>query len=128
MANTKKTTSAKKENERPLNHIDGNKIKHVRDMINMNQVEFSESLDISQAALSYLEKGETTMSFPVFKNLIQVHNVNPYYFINDGGNEPVFMAAKKQNLQERELKNKVAKLGQSAERIVSEANKMLQHL
>lgn len=125
---TNNNNKTKPEKKRAFNLEDGNKLRHVREVLNMNQSEFADTLDISQAALSYLESGETTMSFPVFKNLIQVHNVNPYFFIGGAANEPVFLASKKQSQMEKELKNKIVKMGELANTIVQASHKMLQHI
>jgi len=107
---------------------DGEKLKEIRKMLQLNQSEFAESLDISQAALSYLEAGETTMSLSVFKNLIQIFNVNPYAFLTDSKNEPLFLKARKGNMIEQELKSKLAAVRKGLEKISGEAQKIAENL
>jgi transcriptional regulator with XRE-family HTH domain len=104
------------------------KIKAVRTALKLTQDEFSDGLDISQAALSYLEKGESLMSLPVLQNLISIYEVNPYYFLSEDKSEPMFMKSRKSNQEMRELRSKIAGVKKSLAIIEKEAAQVAKRL
>jgi transcriptional regulator with XRE-family HTH domain len=59
------------------------KIKHIRSHKKMTQIEFAGILQITQAQLSYIEKGEQVPSYHVIWELVNKLQVNPYYLLTE---------------------------------------------
>ena len=55
----------------------GNKIKNIRELKNFTQEYMAEKLDISQAAYSKMEKGETKISQDKLNKIAEILEVNP---------------------------------------------------
>lgn len=93
---------------------DGEKLKHIRNLLQLTQGEMSDKLGLSQQALSHLENNRNTeMSFGVFKNLVNNLGVNPYLFLKE--NEPVFI---KKNGSEENLRKKLSQYDHLIDKLV----------
>lgn len=64
------------------------RVKHIRKIVQLNQKEFSQRIEISQSALSQIEKGLTSLSFSTIENITKSFNVNCNWLI--GGKGQVF--------------------------------------
>lgn len=64
----------------------GKRIKEIRKKLNLNQVEFSESIGISQSAISQAEKEVISISADVLRNIMTVYNININWLLNGEGN------------------------------------------
>lgn len=106
----------------------GKKVREIRKLLRLSQSEFAESIDLSQAALSYIESGESIMGLPVLRNLINIHKVNPYYLLNEGDDEPMFSKSRKSSMELRELKSKLARVRKSLGVLNAEIEKITQEL
>lgn len=71
----------------------GDRIKIIRDKLNMSQGEFAKRLDLKQAGVSLIESNKANMSKWSRKKLIERFNVNPDYLEN--GEEPIFFETQK---------------------------------
>ena len=91
------------------------KIKFVRTTLKLNQKEFAEKLDITQATISRYEKNERIPDFYVLQKMFQVLNVNPMWifdksdivFLNDNllFYTHVAVVASQNNNREKDLEN-----------------------
>jgi DNA-binding XRE family transcriptional regulator len=87
----------------------GQKLKYIReDILNMTQQELADSVHFTQAAINAVEGGKNkTASFELFKQLIIVHHINPWYFIFEKSNEPAIL--KREGGGTKPLLQKIAK-------------------
>lgn len=82
---------------------DAQKIKHIRELLNLTQQEFADKLNTSQGSITSLEKGRNKeMSLTLFKSMVNVFGVNPYFFLSNK-KEPEF-AEKESSLRSKVLK------------------------
>jgi transcriptional regulator with XRE-family HTH domain len=65
------------------------RVKHIRKIMQLNQKEFSQKIEISQSALSQIEKGLTSLSFSTIENITRKFNVNCNWLVNGAG--PIFL-------------------------------------
>jgi DNA-binding XRE family transcriptional regulator len=64
----------------------GHRFKEIRNMLSMTQVEFSEKLDVTQASLSQLEKGQCLPNFKFQKKLAeQFPDINFNWLLSGDG-------------------------------------------
>lgn len=63
---------------------DAEKIKIIRKILELSQADFCQKLEISQAALSDIEKGKHGFSFHFFRLLVEEYPVNPFFFLKKG--------------------------------------------
>lgn len=70
------------------------RFKELRKILNLNQIEFSNSIGINRHIVTKIETGDQGISYDTLKNVINYHNVNPLWlytglgdiFINDSLN------------------------------------------
>lgn len=70
------------------------RIAQLRDLLGLSQSDFSESIGITQGALSHLETGKSSLSFESIRKISHVFDVNCNWLI--GEDAPIFKS-KKQN-------------------------------
>lgn len=61
----------------------GEKIRFVRNNLNMNQKEFAKSLNVAQSTISRVENGDRQPEYDLLKNIIDKFNVNPNWIFFD---------------------------------------------
>lgn len=81
------------------------RVAHLRELLDLSQIEFSDSIGITQGALSQLESGKTQLSFDSIRKINETYNVNCNWLI--GKEEPIFLkeesfVANSKNLMSRE--------------------------
>lgn len=93
-------------------HESANKrIKIVRKILKLSQLEFANTLGLTQAAYSYIESGTNNISNKVFLLLKKIHNVNTSWI--EHGKGEMFIPNKpetKNTFEELEEKNKTIEL------------------
>ncbi|VUD58819.1 hypothetical protein TDB9533_02519 [Thalassocella blandensis] len=65
------------------------RVAHLRELLDLSQIEFSDSIGITQGALSQLESGKTQLSFDSIRKINETYNVNCNWLI--GKEEPIFL-------------------------------------
>lgn len=58
----------------------GERIKQIRRQLDLKQNEFGKSIGHSGSFVSEVENGKAKVCFDFIYNLIDIHNVNPYFF------------------------------------------------
>ena len=81
-------------------------------MLNLNQIDFAASLNITRSALSQLESNNKGISYSTFETIVKKYNINPYWFMDEG--KEMFQGENKGNTQlteeNRMLKAKIEAL------------------
>ena len=101
----------------------GNKIKNIRELKNFTQEYMAEKLDISQAAYSKMEKGDTKISPDKLNKIAEILEVNP----DDvkGSNNGIITYNEKDMILIRQLyEDKVALL----EKLLQKSEEEVKHL
>lgn len=70
-------------------------IKGIREELALTQKEMADKLDVSQAAISSIEVGRNPIYHELFKKIVLILNVNPWYFVKD--NQTVFLSGRTEN-------------------------------
>ena len=74
-----------------------NRLKQLRKMLNLSQKELADKLQITQAGLSKIEVGGSTLTDRNIKTICEKFNVNEDWLRN--GNEPIFVEPKENILE-----------------------------
>jgi transcriptional regulator with XRE-family HTH domain len=94
---------------------DGEKVKHIRSLLNLTQTEFAEKLSIRQQNIAKIESGAINgVSFLLLQQLVKVFNVNPYFFIFNNKSEPEFSTSNSNT----ELRKKIKKYEDAVDKLM----------
>lgn len=66
----------------------GQKIKKIRQFLDLGQVEFAESIGITHGALSKIENGRTEASVSTLKKIAELYKISLDWLIIDSGEPP----------------------------------------
>lgn len=66
----------------------GKNIKKIRLLLDITQVDFAQSIHITQSALSKIEKGTDTISVEILENIAKTYGVTLDWLILDKGEMP----------------------------------------
>ncbi|MCP4221407.1 MAG: helix-turn-helix transcriptional regulator [bacterium] len=62
-------------------HVFGRRIKSIRKALRMTQEKFGQSVGKTYGIVSEVEQGKTRASLELITNILEIHNVNPFYFM-----------------------------------------------
>lgn len=79
----------------------GEKLKYIRtEILGMTQAELADSIGSRQGTINALEMGANKEpSYHIFKNLVLIHGINPFYFLTNDKNETPILPKGKSQLQ-----------------------------
>lgn len=86
----------------------GERIKHIRKELKLNQSNFGKSVGVSAPLIVALEKGQRIPTERTKNDIIRVYNVNPEYL--ESGTEPMFLQEPRQREEIKRLLPKLESL------------------
>ena len=68
------------------------RIKRLREVLQINAVQFAKKANVPQATFNRIEKGSGNLTADAVADIIKAFEVNPYWLLlGEGGDEPVFI-------------------------------------